>query len=138
MTANGNITQYKSTPRRCQTNTERPNEAPSEISDPKMMPVPNRMIVRQSISAASLQRSVNSRSPTRSATGTAGRSEHGDDALVERAEHVVDRRDAEEDRHRHAEQTADRDRHRLADPQGDHAEQHGRQAEILGYSTNGV
>ena len=31
MTANGNITQYKSMPRRCcQTNTDRPNEAPND------------------------------------------------------------------------------------------------------------
>ena len=31
MTAKGNITQYKSTPMRCcQTNTDRPNEAPND------------------------------------------------------------------------------------------------------------
>ena len=34
----------------------------SEINEPKMMPMPNSTIVPQSIWAASLQRSVNSRS----------------------------------------------------------------------------
>ena len=56
----------------------------SEISEPKMMPQPNRMIVPQSILAASLQRSVNSRSfQSVGSRKSSRRAEHGDHAFVE-------------------------------------------------------
>jgi hypothetical protein len=50
--------------------------------------------------------------------------EHEDRRRSERPEHVVDRRDTQEDGDCHPEQTADWDRNRLGDPQRDHPEQH--------------